>query len=132
MGRWKVSPLSLRASSLTFLSSEGHVTRTYIYETNIWEDEQGPHISTKRIYSARSYLYHRRRPSIALSDKYLVEARVTGYSPEKTLRWKLFLSQYCVDDHPKTSMNNITVLLGKTDDSAVVSYLPVPILCLFC
>lgn len=51
----------------------GHVTRTFIYKTNVFEDEGEYFLYHEDHILSRSY-FPCRRPSAALSEKYLIEA----------------------------------------------------------
>jgi len=93
----------------------GDVTRTFVYETNIFEDEGKLSFITKTIYSTRSSL-RSIRPSMALSDKYIVEALMLGEIYGNTERWKLVLIE-CNTNNPKVAI----VRLRKKDNAPIVS-----------
>jgi len=69
----------------------------FIYETNIFEDGGKIACTTKTLYSRRSYFLCY-KPSLALSEKYLIEVRTIGWKYKKNERWRLALIEYNTND----------------------------------
>jgi len=93
------------------------VTRTFVYATNIFEDEGKLSFITKTIYSTRSSL-RSIKPCMALSKKYIVEARMLGEFYDNTERWKLVLIEHNTNG-PKQAVT--VAQLRKKDSAPVVS-----------
>ena len=96
---------------------EGDVTRMFVYETNIFEDEGEFYFDTKTIYSTRSSL-RGIKPSVALSEKYIIEAVRLGQFYDNTEWWKLVLIERSTND-PKQAVT--VVRLRKKDNAPIVS-----------
>ena len=78
-------------------SSEGRVTRVFIYETNVFEGKGKITCTTNTLYSGRSYLLCC-KPSVALSEKYLIEVRILGWKYKNNETWRLALIEYNINN----------------------------------
>ena len=100
---------------VNLFSPEGDVTRTFIYETNIFEDGGDFTCTTKTLYSRRSYFLCS-KPSVALSKKYLIEVQIIGC--KKNENWRLSLIEYNINDPEQAET---IVRIRKKDNAPVVS-----------
>jgi len=98
-------------------STADDATRTFIYETNVFENGKNYSCTTTTVYSTRGYLGCH-RPHMALSEKYLVELRATGFESNNTKRWTLVLTEYNPNDQGQVIA---FVSLRKGENAPVVS-----------
>jgi len=92
-------------------SPEGYVSRAFVYETNIFEDKGKFTCTTKTLYSRRSYLFCS-KPSVALSERYLIGVQILGLEHKK---WRLVLLEYNTNDPGQAE----TIVRIRKKDTAV-------------
>ena len=92
--------------------------RAFIYETNVFEDGRKVTCTTNILCSRRSYLFSC-KPSVALSEKYLIPVQITG-EHKKDEKWGLALIEYNINDPEQAETS---VRIREKDNVPVVSAL---------
>jgi hypothetical protein len=113
-------PMSLAVLLIECLVEE-HVARIQIHEVDVYANGGEVHSSAKRIFEKRSYQSGMRKCGMALSQEYLAEIQMTGRKQEGNRRWKLVTYQYAACELSGGPRDEVSLLVGKTNDMIVVS-----------